>query len=525
MASETFTVNIEAKNTATQQLIAVRESLQRLQVQSTETARIIRETSTVVKDASGQIKTVADASALAAPALGGVGEKFEKVSRLINMSIPVLGEADAAYQTLTASGVSSSKALLASARTLVSGIVAQFDKLRIALIKNPFTAVAVLVLTAAAGAYAYAKNAAEAERATKRLAAESRRAREDVEALFSGVDTEDGLAASQKSFENQLKSLDREIEDAEIDEEEDKVKELSQKRIAILDAAYEAEIEAEKRIAEKKLQTRLERIRKEREAEITVARERAIALRTELEKLETEELRVRNRIAAGLGARAKLNAELSIAGVGNLEALHKELEFLEAKLELTADEAARVRELLEAKKKIAAIEASAEAVRQGLRQKIMLMEAEIAGTEQLAAAKEKLYRAEVKSQFLKAGLSSQDAEAATLRYLNLEKQLEQVRKERIEAEKLNSEEKSKEASELPTAAETRQVRRESIERVQTSQASIGGGRTLDLGSDSLSIQRQQLNVQQQLLSAFKSFSPYKSFSEHKTFSSYSAGLA
>lgn len=500
MASETFTVNIEARNNATRHLVAVRDSLQKLQVQSTATAQ-------EVKGGVDKVKNLSQSLAAATPLAGALGQQFDLVTRSLDLFGGAFDKQNAAVLRFSQTNKSAAKNVVAAFAGLKRGVAAQITQLNEWLLKNPVSAAAVAVAASIAFLVSRINAYNEAQKQTAKIRQSNARTREDTRAMLAEVEDEAALLAARKRRDEQLKQLKREAIDAKIEGDEAAMETANAKRKALRESFAEAEIEAEKRIEEKKLAARLEQIRKAREAEIAEMRKRADALRAELAKIENAQREAGNR-AAAKDLETKIAVELDIAGVKNREELEAALRELREKAFLTEAEAAQAERLLAARERISALEQSAEAARASLQRKIALMEAEIAGTEQLAAAKEKLYRAEVKAQFLKAGYGPKDAEAATLRFLELEKQVERVRKERAEAEKAKNEIPAPESPK-----ETRTGTRRDAGIVQTAQASIGGGRTLNLGTDSvLAIQRRQLSVQEQMLSAFKSFSGYKKFS-------------
>lgn len=146
-------------------------------------------------------------------------------------------------------------------------------------------------------------------------------------------------------------------------------------------------------------------------------------LRAEISKLKADATR-----EAAESVHSKIQLELTFANVDSVEALKRELAGLSQLNELTAEQDARSKELLATKQKIDSLEKSAAAARASLREKVRLMQAELAGNDKLLALKEKLYRADLRSQFLKAGVPADKVEEQVQKYIELEKQLEAKRK-------------------------------------------------------------------------------------------------
>ena len=159
------------------------------------------------------------------------------------------------------------------------------------------------------------------------------------------------------------------------------------------------------------------------EEELKKMREHSAALRAEIAKQRIEAAR-----AAAETISSKINLELSLVNSDTVEALDRELAALESAVALTDEQKRRSEQLLSAREKIAALERESSAARSALREKIALMQAELAGNEKLIALKEKLYKADLRSQFLKAGVGLDKLDEHVERYLALEKQLEEKRR-------------------------------------------------------------------------------------------------
>lgn len=488
MASETFTVNIEARNTATQQLIAVRESLKGLQAQSAETSKAVKSTSETVKKFS-------QVSALSVPALGRMGEGFSRISDAINTVIPALDNANAAFRLARSTGASCTSAIVAGFEAMGTGIRAQLKSLTASMLANPFTAMVVAITAAIAGAAALCNYLKSVRVEAAKTGTELNRIGEKASRIFDDVITREELQSARKSAAAALEELNGELLDAVNEEEDELAEKILEKINRFRDEAYTAELKALDRVNKAEVQKRIDDLVTRNRAIIEAMEKRAVELRGELSKLRKKEAEELARVGAK-GSFEKIQVELEFVSVRSRAALEAELKGLEEKDILGESELKRARELLAAKEKIAEIEKSQSEAARSLRQRIELMQAEIKSVEALADAKKKLYRQDLEAQFLAAGVQPEHIQANVDKYLKLEADLEQVRKERAEE-----------------AEKERMATRESA---SGNFAGINTGKALQVSNDSLNVQREQLKVQKDLVTAFRSFSRYKPFGEFKT---------
>lgn len=224
------------------------------------------------------------------------------------------------------------------------------------------------------------------------------------------------IAEEQSAWEERLDALDK---------NSDQYRQLSDAFEAWKKSAADAAAVAESKIEEAKRRRRAAA----QAAEIEQMRERSAKLTEEIRKSADELTR-----EALAGSDQQIQFTLSVAKVGSLKDLEDEIRALSALNELTAEQEERSRELLDAKKQISRIEKEAESVRAGLREKVALMQAELRGNEALLALKEKLHRAELRDQFLKAGVPVERLEEYVQKYIELEQQVESARKKQSAAQ-------------------------------------------------------------------------------------------
>lgn len=202
-----------------------------------------------------------------------------------------------------------------------------------------------------------------------------------------------------------VESLMTAADDAEARREEEERK--------AADAAREAAARAAAR--EQKEHARAKSNAEKIARELNDARKRAEAARAEIEKQIHAA-----RTAAEEAPAAKIKLELDHAGFFSVEELDAEISRMQGLLALTAEQEAYLRRMLETRKEISSINAAAAASRRALTERVALLKAELAGTEQLLALKEKIYRADLRRQFIKAGVAPGDVSAAVEKYIGLE---------------------------------------------------------------------------------------------------------
>lgn len=198
------------------------------------------------------------------------------------------------------------------------------------------------------------------------------------------------------------------------------------------DAAREAAAEAA--AAERRDNERAARRRETRRRELEEEYARAARMREDIER----EIQSAT-IAAENAPSVKIGLELTAVGVGSVNELNREIEGLRDYNALTAEQEERLKRLLDTRKSIRAVEEAAASARRSLQERVQLMQAELAGQEQLLAVKEKLYRMELRSQFIKAGVSAEAADARVEDFIRLENQVKAQRAAKEEAEKARRE--------------------------------------------------------------------------------------
>lgn len=309
------------------------------------------------------------------------------------------------------------KSAVATAATLRTAFPTAIRAAKAAIVSTGVGALVILVGEAIGFLYEKLSAGTEAEEKFAETMEQIKHATENVSNDFSGITSGKELEAQRQKIKEEEAAWRERLNGFE--ENSGEYKHLFVAFTTWKQAAENADLNAQRQIDARK---RAERIKAAAE-ELSEMRKHSENLRAEISKLRVDATR---EVAEGIYS--KIQLELTFANVDSVEALDRELAGLSQLNELTAEQDARSKELLATKQKIDSLEKSAAAARASLREKVQLMQAELAGNDKLLALKEKLYRADLRSQFLKAGVPADKVEEQVQKYIDLEKQLEAKRK-------------------------------------------------------------------------------------------------